>query len=174
MSTEAGGGNGIGLVTAKLFLAEQAKVLIVDIDPTKARADAELAEAFKANRLDTFQADVSQEDKAVAYSAYAVKVFGRLDIAVFCAGVCPRPTPWIDTDVAEYDRIMRVNAKGSTSQTAHNSNLYVLNGIASAYFGIKHVAQAIKPFSEKDPSKGGGALVLVSSTAGLRGAPAMR
>lgn len=90
-------------------------------------------------------ADVSVEADNAAMVAAAVAAFGRLDILVLNAGIARR-THWTADDAVEaFDRIMAVNARG-------------------VVLGIRHGAPAIA-------ESGGGAIVVVGSTSGVRADP---
>lgn len=75
-----GGGSGLGLATAKNFIAAGAKVLIFDFNPKSKEVADEIGAAF-------FQGDVSNAESVEAGVAEAVKQYGKLDIAVASAGV---------------------------------------------------------------------------------------
>lgn len=87
--------------------------MIVDRFTGGAKADAALASAFESKSLEAIEADVSSDEDSKAYVARCLGVFGRLDIAVLSAGICPTPKSWMETDVAEFDKTMAVNVKGS-------------------------------------------------------------
>lgn len=90
-------------------------------------------------------ADVSLEADNVAMVSAAVAAFGRLDVLVLNAGIARR-THWTADDAVEaFDRIMAVNARG-------------------VVLGIRHGAPAIA-------DSGGGAIVVVGSTSGVRADP---
>jgi NAD(P)-dependent dehydrogenase (short-subunit alcohol dehydrogenase family) len=73
-----GGAGGIGAATVDLFVAEGAKVLVVDLDAERAREVAGRHGAAAAG----FGCDVSQEDQVAAMVIEAVDLFGRLDVFV--------------------------------------------------------------------------------------------
>lgn len=90
-------------------------------------------------------ADVSVEADNAAMVEAAVTAFGRLDVLVLNAGIARR-THWTADDAVEaFDRIMAVNARG-------------------VVLGIRHGAPAIA-------NSGGGAIVVVGSTSGVRADP---
>lgn len=92
-----------------------------------------------------FIGDVSQEDDNAAMVATAIEVHGRLDVLVLNAGIARR-THWTADDAIEaFDRIMAVNTRG-------------------VVLGIRHGAPAIA-------ESGGGAIVVVGSTSGVRADP---
>lgn len=90
-------------------------------------------------------ADVSVETDNAAMVEAALTAFGRLDVLVLNAGIARR-THWTADDAVDaFDRIMAVNARG-------------------VVLGIRHGAPAIA-------DSGGGAIVVVGSTSGVRADP---
>ena len=78
-----GGESGIGLETARLFVAEGAKVHLVGIDSARLGAAAdELGSAAAATR-----ADVTDSGQVRAAVDEAVARFGRLDVVFSNAGI---------------------------------------------------------------------------------------
>jgi D-arabinose 1-dehydrogenase-like Zn-dependent alcohol dehydrogenase len=75
-----GGGSGLGLATAKTFIAEGAKVMIFDFNPKSQEVANEIGAKF-------VQGDVSKAESVQAAVAKTVEEFGSLDIAVASAGV---------------------------------------------------------------------------------------
>jgi 3(or 17)beta-hydroxysteroid dehydrogenase len=78
-----GGASGIGFATASLFADEGAKVVLTDLD--KSRAEA--ATAALGQRARFHQLDVTREADWIAITDAVVSEFGRLDILVNSAGV---------------------------------------------------------------------------------------
>ena len=102
-----GGTTGIGLATAKEFLAEGARVAVTGTNPkTLEAAAAELGNETILIRADA--GDVAGQSQVAAEVA---KAFGGLDILFVNAGVAEfRPVEaW---DEAAYDRSFAVNVKG--------------------------------------------------------------
>jgi 3-oxoacyl-[acyl-carrier protein] reductase len=90
-------------------------------------------------------ADVG-DDPGVAHMAMtALGAFGPLDILVNNAGVTHLPMPLEDVTVADFDRVLRVNAK-------------------SVYLTARHLVPAMK-------ARRAGAILNVASTAGLSPRP---
>ncbi len=79
-----GGAGGIGLATARLFLAEGAKVVIVDLD--KARLEKASSELHHEN-LTYCVADVSKADDNEKYVEQTLEVHGQIDIFFANAGI---------------------------------------------------------------------------------------
>jgi NADP-dependent 3-hydroxy acid dehydrogenase YdfG len=80
----SGGGSGIGLAVAELFLREGARVAIAGRDAAKLRHAAEALAA--GDRLVTHAADLSNPDAAKGTIASVTARFGRIDILVNNAG----------------------------------------------------------------------------------------
>jgi len=148
-----GGGAGTGLVIAKNFLSESARVFIVDTSTASAETDPELRNAALTKTVAFFEADVAKEKTAVEYTDKVIEVFGGLHIAVFCTGVnCAYSLKqWVDTEVDDLDRM--------------------INDIVKCTFmGVKHVARVMKPYAAEAQSRGQTcAMVLVCSTDGMQG-----
>lgn len=137
-----GGAAGIGLASAKLFVAEGAKVLLVDV--LRAQLDAAVAELGSHNAL-AMVADVSDAGQTRAYVAAAVERWGRVDILFANAGIEGKVASLADYPLDEYERVMAVNVRG-------------------VFLGL----QAVFPIMLK---QGGGSIVITSSLGGLKGTP---
>jgi glucose 1-dehydrogenase len=103
-----GAARGIGLAIARRFIEDGAKVMLSDID---AKAGAEAAKSLGVN-AHFFACDVG-EAKAVGQLVNAtVDKFGALDILVNNAGII-HTADFLDISEADFDRVLRVNLKGS-------------------------------------------------------------
>lgn len=139
--TGAAGGFGEGI--AKLFVAEGARVLIVDLDGAKAETvAASLGASAKAQ-----QCDVAKGTDVHAAVKACVDAFGPPDIVVNNAGTTHRNQPMLDVDEATFDRVFNVNVKS-----------------------IYHMAQAVVPIMRERKQ---GAIINVGSTAGIRPRPGL-
>ena len=105
-----GAGNGIGRAVALALAREGAHVVAVDVDGKLAQAAAEAAGAPGPKSLG-LEADVGDLGAIDRMVERAVAAFGRIDILVNNAGVTRRAYI-MDLTEADWDRIMRVNAKG--------------------------------------------------------------
>lgn len=104
-----GAARGIGLATARHFLAEGWNVALLDIEgEALARAVAEIGEPDRT--LDLL-ADVAVEDQVVAAFAEVDRRFGRLDALVNNAGTAVF-RPALETTPAEWSRVLDVNLTG--------------------------------------------------------------
>ena len=141
-----GGGSGIGRATALLLAREGARVLVADNDEARGK---EVAESIRAagGEADARRVDVSDESEVEAMVADCVARHGRLDCAVNNAGIVG-PTAMIhQVDVADWNRTLGVNLTG-------------------VFLCMKH---EIPPMQ----SQGGGAIVNMSSGAGIIATPGM-
>jgi len=105
-----GAGNGIGRATALAFAQAGAHVVAVDVDAgaAKGAADAVAALGRRSLALDTDVGDLASIDQMVQH---VMATFGHIDVLVNNAGVTRRAYI-MDLTEADWDRIMRVNAKG--------------------------------------------------------------
>lgn len=99
-----GGNSGIGLATAKLFVAEGAKVIITGRD--QARLDA-AAKELGANGF-AVQADANDVAALEKAFAQAAAKFGKLDIVFANAGIAGN-TPVGGTTLAAFESVIRTN-----------------------------------------------------------------
>ena len=105
-----GGTTGLGRAIAGAFLREGASVVVTGRDETLGRkAERELTVDGPAHFLRADAGDPAQIDASVDE---AVALLGGLDILVNNAGVGVRATP-LETPLAEFDRVMSVNVRGS-------------------------------------------------------------
>jgi NAD(P)-dependent dehydrogenase (short-subunit alcohol dehydrogenase family) len=139
-----GAGSGQGRAIAVLFAREGAKVVMADLNPEASEAAAaEIGEADR-DRLLIVSTDVSDEAQVKQLVEQALDAFGGVDILVNCAGrLGPLGKETADLlTMEEWDRTLGVNLIGP-------------------WLGIKYAAPAMK-------AQGGGVIINVASTAGLR------
>ncbi|HJU21296.1 MAG TPA: glucose 1-dehydrogenase [Casimicrobiaceae bacterium] len=138
-----GAASGFGEGIAKLFVKEGARVLLVDLDLSKAEKVAnDLGPRARARQCDVSKgADVRATVKA------CTDAFGPPDIVVNNAGTTHRNQPMLDVDEATFDRVFAVNVKS-----------------------IYHMAQAVVPIMRE---RKGGVIINVGSTAGIRPRPGL-
>lgn len=139
-----GAGSGIGRATAERFAREGAAVLIVDIDDEAGRETVSRIENAGGDAAFT-SADVSDSSAVEQMVERAVAEYGRLDFAVNNAAAGNAPAPITDRTEAEWDRVVDVTQKG-------------------VWLGMKHEIPAML-------DSGGGAIVNMSSMAGIAGSP---
>ena len=129
-----GGARGTGAATAKRFVEEGAHVVIADVLDEQGQATATELGATYAH-LDI--TDERQWDDVVAVT---VEMFGRLDVLVNNAAVLLLAS-LANTTVEDFDRVMRVNVRGT-------------------FLGIKAATEPMK-------TAGGGSIINVSSIDGV-------
>jgi len=104
-----GGTGGIGLATAKLFLEQGAKVVLVDnsLDAIeKARVD------LNNDNVSYFQADVSKKQETIKFLNHALETFGKIDVFFANAGIEGTSSPITAYPEEILDKVIAVNLKG--------------------------------------------------------------
>jgi NAD(P)-dependent dehydrogenase (short-subunit alcohol dehydrogenase family) len=107
-----GAASGMGMVAARLFVAEGARVVLTDVSD---EAGEEVAASIRSRGGDaTFvHADVSQEADARAMVERTVAIYGRLTVLYNNAGVMLADDGSVDTtDEAIWDTTLAINVKG--------------------------------------------------------------
>jgi meso-butanediol dehydrogenase/(S,S)-butanediol dehydrogenase/diacetyl reductase len=104
-----GASSGIGAAVAALFTQLGASVVAMARRPGPLD---ELVRALPAERVTTVSGDVSQEADVERLLATTLDRHGRLDIVVSNAGI-HRTTPFLDTSLAEWRRLMATNLDGT-------------------------------------------------------------
>ena len=104
-----GGAGSIGRTTAKLFLEQGARVMLVDMD------EAELKEAIdelEGERIKFCVADVSKASDVENYVNETVKEFGKIDVFFNNAGIEGVVKPLVEYPEDVFDKVIAVNVKG--------------------------------------------------------------
>ena len=135
-----GAAGGIGQAAAKLFAEEGARVVLVDLDEG---ALQDLVRFIGEERSSSVVADVTQPDQARNYVQAAVERWGGIDILLANAGIEGVISPIPDYPIDTFDQVMAVNVRG-------------------VWLGIKYVVPVMQ-------QRGGGSIVITSSTAGVSG-----
>jgi 3-oxoacyl-[acyl-carrier protein] reductase len=138
-----GAAQGFGFGIAETYVREGARVCVMDINAEKAR------EAAKALGRKTFAVacDVGTGRSVERAFIKAIAKLGRLDILVNNAGISHRNQPMLDVTEAEFDRLYDVNVKS-----------------------VFLTAKAVVPHFR---ARGGGVIVNIGSTAGIRPRPGL-
>ena len=134
-----GSARGIGLATAKLFLAEGWRVALLDIQRDELGTAA--AALDQPERALALPCDVSDEAEVAGAFAAIKARFGRLDALVNNAGIAIFK-PILETRLEEWNRVMAVNLTGP-------------------FLCTKAAAPMLR-------DAGGGAIVNIASISGLR------
>jgi NAD(P)-dependent dehydrogenase (short-subunit alcohol dehydrogenase family) len=104
-----GGAGSIGKITAKLFLEEGAKVMLVDLSE---EALKEAVMELKSANVKFCVADVSKSAEVEHYISETVKMFGKIDVFFNNAGIEGVVKPIIDYPEEMFDKVIAVNVKG--------------------------------------------------------------
>ena len=134
-----GGSGGIGAAAAKLFVSEGAKVMLVDLDEAALKSVvADIGEENAAYAA----ADVADSVATQAFVDATLEHFGGLDIALLNAGIEGHISSIADYPLEMFDKVIEVNVRG-------------------VFVGLR----SVMPVMNKG---GGGSIVIMSSTAGIR------
>lgn len=141
-----GGASGIGAAVSELLAREGASVVATDID--ELRGPEVVARIKKEGHEAVFlHQDVTSEPRWVEVVAEVERRFGRLDILVSNAGIGIAVPSIVEMSLEDWRR-----------QTAIN-----LDGV---FLSVKHGLPIMR-------RTGGGSIIMMSSLAGLRGAPTL-
>jgi NAD(P)-dependent dehydrogenase (short-subunit alcohol dehydrogenase family) len=139
-----GGTTGIGRDTAILFAKHGAKVVVSGRREAEGKETVALAKAAGGEAI-FVQSDVSKSGDVQALVKKTVDTFGRLDIAFNNAGIEGKWVPLVEQTEENWDQVHNINLKG-------------------VWLSLKYeILQMLK-------QGGGGAIVNMSSVAGLIGA----
>ena len=134
-----GAASGFGATAARLFVAEGCKVALGDIQEEAGRTVA----AELGDAAVFTRCDVTAEEDVANLVDTAVSAFGKLDIMFNNAGIVGAVGPIDTTPTGEWKATLDI----------------LLNGV---FYGVKHAARVMK-------LQGSGAIVSMSSTAGILG-----
>jgi 3-oxoacyl-[acyl-carrier protein] reductase len=138
-----GAGSGFGEGIAKRFAEEGAKLVINDIDDRGGeRVAGEIERSAGQGSALYVRADVASDGAMAGLVKRTLERFGRIDILVNNAGITHKNGPMLGVDEASFDRVFAVNVK-------------------SIYLAARHVVPVLR-------RQGGGAMINIASTAGLR------
>jgi NAD(P)-dependent dehydrogenase (short-subunit alcohol dehydrogenase family) len=141
-----GAASGIGAACAEVLAREGARIVATDIDD--ARGDGLIAKIKQAGgEAKYFHHDVTSEAAWAEVVEATEKQHGRLDILVSNAGIALSAPSIVDVSLSDWRR-----------QTAIN-----LDGV---FLSVKYSIPAMRRC-------GGGSIIVMSSVAGLRGAPSL-
>ncbi len=104
-----GGAGSIGKTTAKLFLVEGAKVMLVDLDEQSLK---EAVDELGSQHVNYCVADVTKAAEVKHYADEALKLFGKVDVFFNNAGIEGMVKPVTDYPEDIFDKVIAVNVKG--------------------------------------------------------------
>jgi len=139
-----GGASGLGLATAKEFLARGAKLSLVDIDydGLKEKKEALLKE-YGDSEILILKADVSKEEEVKNYVEETMNKYGRIDGFYNNAGIEGKQASIGEYDLEMFHKVIEINLMG-------------------VYYGLRYVL----PIMKKQKS---GKIVNTASVAGILG-----
>ncbi|MEN3287495.1 MAG: 3-oxoacyl-[acyl-carrier protein] reductase [Bradyrhizobium sp.] len=138
-----GAAQGFGLGIAETFAREGARVAVLDLNA----AGAEEAARKIGNAATPLACDVAKASDVERAVGEAIRAFGRIDILVNNAGTSHRNQPMLDVSEEEFDKVFAVNVK----------SIYLM-------------AKAVVPHFRE---RGGGIILNIGSTAGIRPRPGL-
>ena len=139
-----GATGGIGKAASQLFADEGARVALVDMDES---ALQELVGSIGADKASYTVADVTDPVQSEGYVKAAADRWGGIDVYLANAGIEGQLSPIPEYPIDVFDRVMAVNVRG-------------------VWLGIKYVVPVMS-------ERGGGSIVITSSTAGIGAGPDM-
>ncbi|KAM0750620.1 oxidoreductase [Meredithblackwellia eburnea MCA 4105] len=129
-----GGALGLGAGITTKFLAEGAKVVILDWDISP------LAKEPARENVKVVQGDVSKLESWKA-ALDAAQSWGKVSVVVNCAGLVSREkVASHESDLAELDRLMGVNVKGIFASVKGVVPYFLENSIKGAFVNITSVS----------------------------------
>ena len=139
-----GAAMGLGLAAAQELASKGAKLVLVDFNKDALeKAVADLKSEFPEAEIETFVADVSNEEQVKGYVQLAKDKFGRIDGLYNNAGIEGRQASLIEYDLNIFKKVVDINLMG-------------------VYYGMRYVIPVMK-------EQGYGRIVNVSSVGGIRG-----
>ena len=135
-----GGAGGIGQAAAKVFAAEGARVVLVDRNEDALKS---VVSSLGDDIASYVVADVTHPGQVEGYVAAAVERWGGIDIFLANAGIEGSISSIPNCPIDVFDQVMAVNVRG-------------------VWLGLKYVIPMMT-------ERGGGSIVITSSTAGIGG-----
>ncbi len=106
-----GGAKGIGAAICRAFARLGCRVVVADVDEAAANETAVRLIETGSGGLPVW-VDVADTNSVDAMLHQALTVYGRIDVLVNNAGICPL-TAFEDIDESEWERVMAINLKGA-------------------------------------------------------------
>jgi len=163
-----GAAQGIGRACAERLLAEGANVVIGDINEQRLIETAR--EIGAPDRVAALVADVSVKAQVDALVAKAVESFGRLDIMVNNAGICPI-VPFLDVTEETYDKVLAVNLKGAFLGTQAAARQMIAQGEGGVIINMSSINSGLANPNVAPYAISKGGMNQVTGTAAVAFAP---
>lgn len=142
-----GAASGFGEAIARTFCREGAAVVVADLNVEAGQAVVASINADRPGAARFVRADVTRDADVKAMVDTAVGSFGGLDVIVNNAGYSHRNKSMLDVAEAEFDRVFAVNVK-------------------AIFLAARHAVPALQ-------ARGGGVILNMASTAGVRPRPGL-
>ena len=142
-----GAASGFGEAIARTFCREGAFVVIADLNADAGEAVVDSINADRPGAARFVGTDVTRDADVRAMIEAAVGGFGGLDVLVNNAGYSHRNKSMLEVDESEFDRIFAVNVK-------------------AIFLAARHAVPALR-------ARGGGVILNMASTAGVRPRPGL-
>lgn len=107
-----GGGSGIGRACAIMLAQAGSKVIVSDV---LEQGGIETVSMIKAagGEASFIKTDVTQPDQVESLVNQIMEQYGQLDCAVNNAGIFGKINPLVEQEVADFDRVIAINLKGT-------------------------------------------------------------
>jgi len=166
-----GAATGIGKAIAHRFGASGANVVIDHIAGQREAAEAICADVRAAGgQAEPVEVDVSAESDADALVRRAAERFGTLDVLVNNAGI-EKAQPFVDTPVADWQRIMRVNLLGTFLCSRAAARAMIAAGRGGRIINISSVHEDLAMPKNAPYAASKGAIRMLMRTIALELAP---
>lgn len=142
-----GGGSGFGAEIARKLAQEGARTIVLDVDTAGGERVAGEIDAVRPGSARFLRCDVAARTEVAAAVRNVVETDGRLDVYVNNAGITHRNGPLLEVSEDWFDRIFDVNVK-------------------ALYLSALELVPVFR-------AQGGGSIVNVASTAGIRPRPGL-
>ncbi|WP_115944429.1 SDR family NAD(P)-dependent oxidoreductase [Amycolatopsis thermalba] len=157
-----GAARGIGRACAELLRARGARLVVTDL--------RESVRDLAADDVAVLTGDVADEELARATMRLAVERFGRLDVLVNNAGRTLNK-PITETSVADFEAILRVNARGNFVQAREAFRVMAAAG-GGSIVSIASVSSVVAFETQTAYAASKGALAQMTRVLAIEGGPA--
>lgn len=137
-----GGSRGIGAAVAVEMAKQGADVAINSYAGGEAAAEVIAAVEAHGRRCISVEGDVALPETATAFVNAAVEAFGRVDVFVSNAGICPFHA-FLDMPAETLKRTMEVNLHGAYFMTQAAANQMVKQGNGGAIVAISSISALV-------------------------------
>lgn len=132
-----GGGDGFGAGIVDKFIAEGAKVVIVDINEAAAQRKAK---SFSNGHAVALRGDVSKDACWTEALKTAISHFGALHVVVNNAGIVSQSKPSIELSEQEWERLFNINVKQIYWSTKFIIPYFINNKVPGLFINVSSVS----------------------------------